>query len=568
MQHFIFAVSYAYFVMFYLSTGEKISAPLIAAPVLIYAALSVTCLALSRIMRADFIMFFKRISPALYFSLVLFLAPLAVKFQIPDPHNFTLRKLELILAAAYVLTLAFMAFKSFVYLYRSGAVQRVNAKKAFIYLASVYFIFFFFLTLRFNQANEPTGDEPAYLMTAHSIVHDRDLDISNNFANKDYKRFYSRELVPQGTDIEKNGRLYSYHPVFYSLLISPFYLAGGRFGVTVFSALMAAVLAALIYLACLALTGSPRGSFLASVTAAFSLPLLMFTNIISTELVSAAVLCAAYLSLKKENINTIIFSLLVSALFWVHIKNAPLCASLALLFFVYSRKKPVQLIIFTLLQALFAAGYFYLNYSRFGSLLPPYSASGGAADRFTFENIRGLLVYFLDRQQGLLFFSPVFLLSFAGAALLAKYRKQQAIEAAVLLLPYLLLITSWDDWGTGSTSPRYFVQIMFILAACIAMLYSMIREKYASAFVKAMAAYGFVISCVIAVVPWFRWDKSGGENWILSILSSVFKADIAGLLPSFKNTMPHISVTLLWVAVVTGLNIAVFFLAKSRAGAK
>ncbi len=568
MQHFIFAAAYGYYVLFYFNLGEKISAAVFAAPVLIYGALLLACLLLSRIMRADFKMFFKRLSPALYASLILFITPLAVKFQIPDPHNFTLRKLELILAAAYVLTLAYMAYKSFSYLYRSGVVQRVNAKKAFLYLASVYFLFFCFLTLRYNQANEPTGDEPAYLLTAHSIAYDRDLDISNNFANEDYKRFHSRELKPQGTDIEVNGKLYSYHPVLYSALIAPFYFAGGRTGVTLFSALTASVLAALIYLVCLHITGSPRGSFAASVTAALSMPLIGFVNMISTEMISAVILCLAYLLLKKEKINTLLISVLVSALFWMHIKNAPLCGSMALLYIFYMRKKPLQILIFGGLQAVFAAGYFYLNYSRFGSLLPSYSAGGGVMDRFTFENIRGILVYFLDRQQGLLFFSPVFLLSFAGAALLFKNSRAAAVEAAVIFVPYFILITSWDDWGTGNSAPRYFIQIMFLFAACMAALFASMRDKRLSAAVKGLCAYGFLISCVIAIVPWFRWDKSGGENWVLSILSSVFKSDISGALPSFKNTMPHISVTLFWVAAVAALNIAAYFLTRSRAGAK
>ena len=35
-----------------------------------------------------------------------------------------------------------------------------------------------------------TGDEPFYLMTAYSLLHDHDIDETNNFANHDWLRFY------------------------------------------------------------------------------------------------------------------------------------------------------------------------------------------------------------------------------------------------------------------------------------------------------------------------------------------------------------------------------------------
>ena len=563
MQHFIFAVSYAYYVMFYLSTGEKISAPLIAAPVLIYAALALTCLVLSRIMRADFTMFFKRISPALYFSLVLFLAPIAVKFRIPDPHNFTLRKLELILAAAYVLNLAFMAFKSFSYLYRSGAVQRVKAKKAFVYLASVYFIFFFFLTLRFNQANEPTGDEPAYLMTAHSIVHDRDLDIANNFADKDYKRFYSRELVPQPSDVFKDGKHFSYHPVLVSFAIAPFYAALGRNGATILTAFAAAASAALLYIVTFILTGDRRASFIASVITSFTMPFIAFINMLSTEMASLLFVLASYTALKKEKFNVWLFSLFMGLLFWVHVRNIPLYGSLGLLFLIYNIKKPGRLALFALAQGVIIAGYFALNYARFGGLFPSYASEGGAMmSRFSFDNIRGALVLLLDSQQGLLFYAPVFIVSLAGLMLMADSRKKELTELAVLFLPLFMLVTSWDDWGSGSSSPRYLMPVIFVFTAGLGMVISRAVSAYLKKPVEFLALVSFLVTAVIAVVPWFRWAKSGGENWILSVASKAAKFDINALFPDY-NTGPLLSgVSVVWLISCAVITAAVYFMCR------
>src|SRR5690606_8787098 len=41
-----------------------------------------------------------------------------------------------------------------------------------------------------------TGDEPFYIMTAISMVRDRDLDESNNFVNRDYEEFYPDNPLP------------------------------------------------------------------------------------------------------------------------------------------------------------------------------------------------------------------------------------------------------------------------------------------------------------------------------------------------------------------------------------
>lgn len=94
-------------------------------------------------------------------------------------------------------------------------------KNYFLMLSFYFFCFYFFISLWFNYANQPTGDEPIYLLVSHSIIYDRDIDLKNNFQNKDYKNFYKGEL--QSRELEINGKEYSYHPVFYSFVILPFY---------------------------------------------------------------------------------------------------------------------------------------------------------------------------------------------------------------------------------------------------------------------------------------------------------------------------------------------------------
>ncbi len=41
-----------------------------------------------------------------------------------------------------------------------------------------------------------SGDEPNYLMTTHSLVYDRDINVYNNYLHKDYFHFYSEKEDP------------------------------------------------------------------------------------------------------------------------------------------------------------------------------------------------------------------------------------------------------------------------------------------------------------------------------------------------------------------------------------
>ena len=43
------------------------------------------------------------------------------------------------------------------------------------------------------------GDEPHYLLAAHSVVHDGDVDVRDEYAERAYSDFYPHRLRPAGT---------------------------------------------------------------------------------------------------------------------------------------------------------------------------------------------------------------------------------------------------------------------------------------------------------------------------------------------------------------------------------
>src|SRR5207344_875165 len=94
----------------------------------------------------------------------------------------------------------------------------------------------------------PTGDEPDYLLLTHSLVVDRDFDLTNNVAARDYLRFSPR-LQPHVRP-GPHGGLYSAHRLGLPFLIAPAYafaLASGwpvRIPVMVCLGLLAGLVAA------------------------------------------------------------------------------------------------------------------------------------------------------------------------------------------------------------------------------------------------------------------------------------------------------------------------------------
>src|SRR5215218_6391822 len=89
------------------------------------------------------------------------------------------------------------------------------------------------------------GDEPHYLLAAHSIVHDGDVDVLDEYDERAYAAFYPHELAPHGE--KTDGRLNEPHGVGFPLLIAPAYALGGAKAVELFLAALAALAMALAY---------------------------------------------------------------------------------------------------------------------------------------------------------------------------------------------------------------------------------------------------------------------------------------------------------------------------------
>ena len=236
----IFAVGFIFYFWFsgLLPEGQRVY---YALPFLAYFFLGIFSALSSYVSGDKFKKLFLSHSVSLFAFVILFMAPAAVKTAFPEPHNFTERKLELVLGVSYAV---FIIINTVITL--KAVLKNEKGYKNPAVIFALLFTVFAGASVWMNHANRPAGDEPIYLLTSHSLIYDFDLDLKNNYENRDYSRFYKGELVPQ--EKETGGKLISFHPVMISFLMTPFYLAGGRAGAVLFINLLAALAGALIWM--------------------------------------------------------------------------------------------------------------------------------------------------------------------------------------------------------------------------------------------------------------------------------------------------------------------------------
>src|SRR6185503_5812626 len=138
-------------------------------------------------------------------------------------HNFVLRKVQLLLGLIWM---------SHLFLFSGWLLWRVREnKKPVSTLFAWVAVFFFAGTTFWTTQCDLSGDEPHYLLMAYSLIHDGDLELTNNYLNGDYATFYHRGVLePQALEHVIEGRRYSHHPLGPSLVVLPGFWLLGRLG--------------------------------------------------------------------------------------------------------------------------------------------------------------------------------------------------------------------------------------------------------------------------------------------------------------------------------------------------
>jgi hypothetical protein len=278
------------------------------------------------------------------------------------------------------------------------------------------------------------GDELHHLLAARSWVEDGDLDLANQYAERQWREFGDRELQPSGTLVL--DRLREPQGVGMPLAIAPAYAIGGAEA----AELMIAALTALAFVLAAALARRivPEPWATAGVLAAgLSPPALAAATTVSPEPVAAALLtgaalCAVRVRESARLRHAYAGALLLALLPWLD--PALVIAGLPAAFCLvrWSVVEGRRLLALITAELMLGSLVFYarVNETLFGGPLPSAAALAPAEDAAGIAgravNVLGL---WLDPGAGLLRWAPVLALTFVGAWLLARSRRERVAAA-------------------------------------------------------------------------------------------------------------------------------------------
>lgn len=313
-----------------------------------------------------------------------------------------------------------------------------------------------------------TGDEPRYLLMAHSLVHDGDLNLFNNITQGDFRTF----ICCLGWEVMRPfGRVdtaYALHFIGLPLLIAPGYAVGGRMGATAELVAAGVATAAGTLLLARRAVESAWAARAATLLIMLSTPLLFYPAQVFPDLIAAVIGVWGVVLLARPLTPTASAGLgfTLAALPWLHGKFVPLLGVLYLLGLRRQPRRSFAALVAPLLPSYALLAWLYLR--MYGHPFPngPMSAGNLASvDR----QLNGWIGLFIDRDYGLLVRSPVYVVAMVALPYAMVRGVPTARVAGALFLVFLLIgATNFDWWGGASIPPRYLVPALPLLAVPLA----------------------------------------------------------------------------------------------------
>jgi hypothetical protein len=277
------------------------------------------------------------------------------------------------------------------------------------------------------------ADEPRYLLLAESIVSDRDVDLTDEFAARAYADFQAGPLRPQGRVIL--GRSMEPQGIGFALLIAPAYALGGPNAVELFLAAVTALGFVLAAAVARRMVPEPWASGAALLVGLSPLALghatAVYPEAAAGTALTGAALCALRLRERPGLGSAVVGAALLAALPWLGPKYLLPAAPIAIALVRWTARRGRRTAALAAAEIMVASIVVYatINDRLFGGLTP-YAAS--ASDRSPtgaeslwehLERLPRLAGLWIDRDAGLLRWAPVLALSLFAAWLLWRSKR-------------------------------------------------------------------------------------------------------------------------------------------------
>ena len=390
----------------------------------------------------------------------------------------------------------------------------------------------------------PGGDEPHYLVIAHSLMTDGDLQIENNHVERDYQAFWAGPpLRPDYMKRGLNGQIYSIHAPGLAALLLPVYAAAGYGGVVAFLCLIAALTALAVFDLAYAVAGA-RAGLMAFAAVALTVPFMPHAWLIYPEIPAALIVawasCWIWRGSDGAGIGRLVVRGAILALLpWLHTKFIIFLAVFGSAMLFQLRRRPRAAAAFAAPVAASLASwlaYFYVIYGTFN----PEAPYGDYTRIFVLmRNVpRGLLGLLFDQKFGLLVYAPVYLFAAGGTWLMLRRREWRWL-GGILLAAVAIHVGSTTRlymWWAGNSAPaRFLVPILPCLAAPIAVAAARWRSPAATAVLWTSLTVSVLIAIGGLVDPQrlLLFSDPRGKGRIVELLQG--PAPVTSLLPTFSQ---------------------------------
>jgi hypothetical protein len=403
------------------------------------------------------------------------------------------------------------------------------------------------LAVHYKQQLPPAGDEPHYLLIAHSLLVDHDLEVSNNYERGDYLTYYAGPLRPHYARPAKDGSLYSLHGPGLPVLIAPALAIGGYRGAVLWIAVIGALGTLFVWKAAHTLTSDVTAAWVAWAAAALTAPVVLESTLIYPDAVAGTVLCGGVLATLTASSLSIRGAAALGAgiglLPWLHTRFVPLAGILAVVIALrlirtsaaWRRWVPTLLALGVPIGLSVAAWLLYS--AKLYGTFDPMSAYDGGTPLRPERVVSGLLGLVGDQEFGLIPNAPVHLLWIGGALALSKHHKRLLVELACVALPYFVAVAAFPNWFGGSTPARYLAPLVYPLAVPVAALWSR-QDEFGRCVSVALLMISMLIACAFGFGASGALAYNSGEgrssflDWVAPTIN------LPGGFPSYFRAIP------------------------------
>lgn len=420
-----------------------------------------------------------------------------------------------------------------------------------------------------------TGDEPHYLLITHSLWHDRDTNLYNNYEQRDYEAFFWYDLKPAWGDQVSETEIYSYrHSGGFPHLLIPGYALGGQWGAVLQMNLIAALLMAQVFLLAYDLFQSIPAAFLAWLTCAFTVPSLVYMGQLYPEMPAALFTILAVRLIRRlaagEVANGAAFwrhaglmALWCTALLALKTRYLPIAAMLALawliaLIRVRWRGKRMLIALAWLPAVGLVGGGIIMLIDRVvfdGAFWERLRDLKFMAYIFSGHNpLYGALGLLFDQEYGLLTYTPLYAASLLGFGFMTRREWRAYWPIVGALAVNYAVIAAWPLWHAAPTPPsRYILPILPVCAAFAARCF-LANCRAAHIIIGGVGSiWSGLMAWFLTLSPGLRYNWADGTSHALETASLSLAVNLLKLFPSWIRLSPLTPFTTALALLLLGL---------------